>query len=872
VRVRARDAPVFARVSPCTRVRVPAPALFLAVPFLSGAAAAILAFDRLDQGFAFLAAAAALLTLIAATASALQRDGDAACALVGLGCALAGASLGAAAALDAYRPPLLEWFERTAPTEPSAIVGVLREDASPTPAGVSLTVDVLSIGDRIAGRSPLGGVRLSVGGALAGREIDRWRAGRTIRAPAFLRRPSTYLNPGTPDERRPLARRGIVLVGSIKSAALVDVVRPGGVLSECAAAIRAWTRARIAAHMPFDARSAGVTAAVLIGDRSGLSADDERRLQEAGTYHVIAISGGNIAILAVLGLLICRTLLVSARAAAIVTAVALLFYGLVAGGAASVARAVTVAAILLAARALDHRGASLNALASAATLAVAVSPIAILDAGFILSFGATLAILLGVPLLVAPRQPPGSGMTMAVVRHLARAAGTLCAATICAELVLAPVGATLFGRVPFAGLVLNFAAIPLMTVVQIGGLVLALASPWANAVADAAAWAVHLAATGLIHSSSLVDFAPWLSASVPPPVWWLMALYYAAALGLLSTRTRWMSGWILAAAAGVLLAGPRQTSRDAMPPSRSPVRVVVLDVGQGDATVIELPGGRKLLVDTGGLAAFSSAEPENSIPTPFLPSSRPSVPSVSPSSPVPTFDVGERVVAPALRALGISRLHAFAITHGDPDHLGGARGLLRRVPATSVWEGIPVPPHAGLRALASLATAHGMTWRTVQRDDAERFSSAEVRILHPARPEWERQRVRNEDSIVIEVRIGAISIVLPGDIGREAERAILPTLEPDRLTILKAPHHGSATSSTKEFLETTRPAAVIFSCGRENRFGHPHPAVVARYREIGAEIFSTAQDGAVFVETDGTTVEVWGWRGKRAAFTAARRH
>ena len=114
-----------------------------------------------------------------------------------------------------------------------------------------------------------------------------------------------------------------------------------------------------------------------------------------------------------------------------------------------------------------------------------------------------------------------------------------------------------------------------------------------------------------------------------------------------------------------------------------------------------------------------------------------------------------------------------------------------------------------------------MTWRTVQRDDAERFGSAEVRVLHPARPEWERQRVRNEDSIVIEVRVGAVSIVLPGDIGREAERAILPTLEPGRLTILKAPHHGSATSSTKEFLETTRPAAVIFSCGRENRFGHP---------------------------------------------------
>ena len=259
-----------------------------------------------------------------------------------------------------------------------------------------------------------------------------------------------------------------------------------------------------------------------------------------------------------------------ARAAAIVTAVALLFYGLVAG-AARRSRARSRSRPSCSRRAPSTTaGASLNALASAATLAVAVSPIAILDAGFILSFGATLGILLGVPLLVAPRQPPGSGMAMAVVRYLARAAGTLCAATICAELVLAPVGATLFGRVPFAGLVLNFAAIPLMTVVQIGGLVLALASPWANAVADAAAWAAHLAATGLIHSSSLVDFAP-------------VAVRECASSGLVADgallrgRSRPASArahggcrvGCLAAAAGVLLAGPRQTSRDAMPPSRA---------------------------------------------------------------------------------------------------------------------------------------------------------------------------------------------------------------------------------------------------------------------------------------------------------------
>ena len=106
----------------------------------------------------------------------------------------------------------------------------------------------------------------------------------------------------------------------------------------------------------------------------------------------------------------------------------------------------------------------------------------------------------------------------------------------------------------------------------------------------------------------------------------------------------------------------------------------------------------------------------------------------------------------------------------------------------------------------------------------------------------------------------------PGDVGREGERALRPRLEPGRLTILKAPHHGSASSSTPELLDALRPAAVIFSCGRDNRFGHPHPAVVQRYRARGAAIFSTADDGAVFVESDGATARVIGWRGRVAEF------
>jgi len=129
-------------------------------------------------------------------------------------------------------------------------------------------------------------------------------------------------------------------------------------------------------------------------------------------------------------------------------------------------------------------------------------------------------------------------------------------------------------------------------------------------------------------------------------------------------------------------------------------------------------------------------------------------------------------------------------------------------------------------------------------------------------PAWERQRVRNEDSVVLEIRLDEVSIVLPGDIGKEGEAAVQPAFDAAPLVVLKAPHHGSATSSTPAFLSALNPRAVIFSAGRANRFGHPAPSVVARYRATGAEMFSTATDGAVVVDTDGRQVEIRGRMGR----------
>ena len=334
-----------------------------------------------------------------------------------------------------------------------------------TPFGVSLTIEV----ERVNGTPTSGGVRVSVAGSLSVASFAEWRRGRRVRVPAFLRRPTAYRNPGVADAARSLARRGICLVGHVKSGALVELIARASALDELASAARARARRRLTAAIgPRSERSAAIATAILIGDRSRLADDDERRLQEAGTYHVIAISGGNIAILTALLMFGARACRVPQPASAALTIAVLLFYGQITGPAASVGRAITAAVIFLSARLIDHRGPPLNALAVAALLAAARAPVIVLDPGFMLSFGATLGILLGAPILLVAPTRTGGNVRHRVFRFTTHTALGVLAATICAEVVLAPVGASLFGRVTFAGLLLNFVAIPLMTLVQPG--------------------------------------------------------------------------------------------------------------------------------------------------------------------------------------------------------------------------------------------------------------------------------------------------------------------------------------------------------------------------------------------------------------------
>jgi competence protein ComEC len=722
---------------------------------------------------------------------------------------------GAEAQYRALHPPIRQLLEDQFGT-PFEIEGRLIADATITDAGANLRVRLHHIRLDTCPQPVEGGVSITVAGGLIAEAAGEWRAGRVVRMPALLRRPARYLNHGVPDHELMLARRGTALVGSVKSAALVQIVEPGRWFDEWASSMRASVRRSLTRHVAVrDPQSGAIAMAILIGDRGSLDSDIEQRLQEAGTYHVIAISGGNIAILAGLVLALMWAVGIRGGWAAGGAVAVLLAYAHIAGGGASVMRATVMAAIYLSLRTIDQRTAPKHAMAITLAIILLASPMAIADVGLWLTFVATAGIVAGAARVTLPASP------------WLKAPAALALASVCAEIVLLPIAAFVFQRVTIAGLVVNLAAVPCMAVVQVAAMVTAAAdAAHLLAVAEIAGRVTHLGVRGLIDSAIVVDAAPWLTWRVPSPPLWLLVVYYALLVVTVmgahfSAPTRRK---LAIAAAGVFLWIAIAPATLARQPGDDHLHVTMLDVGQGDSILVTLPNGRTLLVDTGGVSIRGD------------------------------FDIGDRVIGPALRARGIGRLDYLAITHGDPDHIGGAASLVRDFAPAEVWDGVFVNNHAPTLALRDAARQRRSTWRSLQKGDRLELGGVELRVHHPPLPDWERQQVRNDDSLVIELRYGQVSILLTGDIGREVEQALLPTLDLLPLVVLKSPHHGSGTSSSEEFIHALKPRLVLISSGRANPYGHPLPYVLARYAAVGARVLRTDLVGQIDLMTDGETI------------------
>jgi competence protein ComEC len=494
------------------------------------------------------------------------------------------------------------------------------------------------------------------------------------------------------------------------------------------------------------------------------------------------------------------------------------FYAALAGGSASVVRAAVMADVYLLGLVLDREADSLNTLALSALGLLLWQPLCLFDVGFQLTFIATWAILVAVdqvPLTSLPA--PWRWAATPLVLSIAAFLGTI------------PILASTFYRISPVGILANLPIVPLSGLLTGAGMLFAVL---ATVIPQSLGWFAVLIGWLI---DLLVGVAGWFArlplASVtifPPSVPMMVCYYLALGAWVMATGQRWFR-WLAYSAAVILVI---LISVRILPIFQNDrLRMTVLDVGQGDGIVLELPGKRTILIDGGGL--FDDR-----------------------------FDIGEQVVVPFLLSRWIGHLDLVVLSHPHPDHLNGLQAVLRRFPVSEVWD-------SGQRAAMPtyLWFEETLRWRRIPHKILQdgyltsEFAPVQIAVLHPSNVMLQGSKRGhfsdvNSNSLVLSVTYGNVTLLLPGDIEEEAERLLLERGADLQAQVLKVPHHGGRTSSSEPFLASVRPKIAVVSAGYRNRFRHPHQETLDRYRATAADLYRTDRDGAVTVTSDGNTIEV----------------
>jgi competence protein ComEC len=684
-----------------------------------------------------------------------------------------------------------------------------------TPAQTTIppgaTVDDRSV-DRIEGvvdgrvvqtRRGFGALLATAGDAVWIWTEQRLLPGERVAVVGRLSTPRGSVGPGQPDRGDMLAARGARLE--------LVATRIERIADEPVAVDRVWrwaaaTQATWSARIDVvggDAEARAALRGIVVGDRADIPESLDARWRAVGVYHVLSVSGLHLAVVAGLAFAALRRLasmlgggVHTARWAAPPALAIAVAYTLVTGAQIATLRALIVVALVLVAAMLDRPMKLLDAIGVAAICILAWRPADLLDPSFQLSFVAAIV------LACVPKLDRGW-----LVRGLVTTAWV--------SLATAPLTAYHFQQITPGGIAGNLLLTPLLELaclpLALTGVVLDWEVPiriavWLVERIDAVAgWLEHAMPIGRIAIASGVTVVAIVAVSL-----WLAAR---------SRRTRTDAiGW-----AGLCLAW----SLAAIPSASGELRVTFVDVGQGDAAIIELPDGAVWLVDAGGHAH-----------------ARDRAAATSPG----------KTIQRTLAVYGKRRVDLAIVSHPHPDHYLGFASL--DVPVDELWSArelepagergfeaaikrIPRRTHPPLGLARTQAGVELVVWapRYHATDDAPAVEAADpVRSV-------------NDNSLVVEVRYRGRSILFAGDLEAEGEEALVAAGVPD-VDVVKVAHHGSPTSSTTAFVEATRPDVAVISCGRANQFGFPSAAVVERWRAVGADIARTDHDGTVTVRVD----------------------
>ncbi len=577
--------------------------------------------------------------------------------------------------------------------------------------------------------------------------------------------------------------------------------------------------------------------AIVLGMRDGLPESVVDGFRTTGASHLLAISGLHVGMALVMAVSLGAAVFGRRRGLYLLLPLGVIWtYALLSGASPSAIRATAMGTVYVAALAVGRPRSLVPALALAALVMTAFDPEILFSISFQLSFAAMLGISVYVE-RVHERlalQPGPGGLRSAIIGAIG--------VSVAATLATAPLVALHFGHLPLAGLPTTFLALPAVPFALVFHAVAAAAGLVSDTLALPFAWLAWLFSTYVIGVVSVFARIPAATVSLGESGSMLVWTYYVvltgsalAFTGYLPWRTRGLGSklslglvrevsppWQVTAA---VVAAACLVWAAALSPTHGNLKVVFADVGQGDMTAITTPAGHRIVVD-GGPDHQRAAEVLG-IELPFW----------------------DRDV------------DLLVLTHPHTDHISGLNETLRRYNVDNVIERRQDFQGAEYAAWHDLIESEGA--RTIDAAPGLNVSFPDGVSVEVLGPPSELLSGTESDvdngSVIVRVSYGDISFIVTGDLFREGEAWLVESGRRLSTDVLRVAHHGSRTSSSREFLDAVNPGVAVISVGSDNRFGHPHPEVFARLNEAvhESQLFTTSESGSITFETDGQNLWMW---------------